>query len=655
MLTSRISSKSILFLLLLLPTAIFAGDSEWRPVTPEEVGLKEAKVEKDADAEALFWEVRIDDSGEDTIYTHYLRIKIFSERGRDKFSKVDIPFFKGEEKIRELAARVISADGSAYELKKEDFFERDLVKADGVKYKAMSFAVPKIEPGVILEYRYKQIKKFGLANNMRLVFQDDFPIQRKTYYLRPLEGYNVKYLVFNMRGQEMVKDKNGYSRIQMINMPSLKEEPRMPPNDEVQSWLLFYLSLDENTDPGKFWSNVGYYLAQDFDIKDTLKPGSDLKRAAAEIIGNASTDEEKLRKLFDFCRTRIKNISFDPAITDEEKEKIKPNKSTSETYKKLQGRGLEINDLFASLAIAAGFEARITFTGDRSKIFFSRQHAHSSFVHPSSVAVRAGGRGWQFFDPGMPFIPYGMLVWWEEHQTAFLLGGKDYITSETPMSPFESSKEKRTGKFKLLEDGTLEGDVRVEYSGQLGYLRKSNNYDETAAKREELLKEEIKTRLSTAEISDISVENISDAEKPFVYNFKVRVPDYAQKTGKRLIIQPGFFEYGGSPQFTSASRKYDVYFHFPWSEEDSVDIELPKGFILDSPDTPADIADTNGISSLTVRMQIANDTNVLKYQRKFSFGGGGNIMFKKEAYPAIKQLFDQFNKSDTHAITIRQK
>ena len=59
-----------------------AGD-DWKPVDPSELALKTSTVEKDADAEGLFWEVKIDDNPEgDLIFTHYLRVKGFTERGR---------------------------------------------------------------------------------------------------------------------------------------------------------------------------------------------------------------------------------------------------------------------------------------------------------------------------------------------------------------------------------------------------------------------------------------------------------------------------------------------------------------------------------------------------------------------------------------------
>src|SRR5215203_5764517 len=133
--------------------SIRAAGEEWKPIDPLELSLKNAMVEKEADAEAIFWEVRIDDNPEgDLIFNHYIRVKVFTERGRESQSKIDILYGKlygSETKVSDISARTIKPDGAIVELKKEDIFDRTVVKASGLKYKARSFAMPAVEPGCI--------------------------------------------------------------------------------------------------------------------------------------------------------------------------------------------------------------------------------------------------------------------------------------------------------------------------------------------------------------------------------------------------------------------------------------------------------------------------------------------------------------------------
>src|ERR1043165_5535723 len=88
---------SLIILLFVLALVSPAQDKIWQPVSPTELQMKTPQVEADADAEVLFWEVRIVDdyaskTGWESTINHHIRIKIFTERGREKNSKVDIPF-----------------------------------------------------------------------------------------------------------------------------------------------------------------------------------------------------------------------------------------------------------------------------------------------------------------------------------------------------------------------------------------------------------------------------------------------------------------------------------------------------------------------------------------------------------------------------------
>src|SRR5262245_8544876 len=156
----------------------------WKPVEPAHLALKAPVVEKDADAEALLWEVYVNDASENTEYIHLLRVKIFTERGKESQSKIDIPYFN-RTSIKDIAGRTIKADGSIVELKKDAVFDREIVKFGGVKLKAKSFAMPGVEPGAIIEYRWREVVAGGVANNVPLYFQREIPVQMVRYYIKP--------------------------------------------------------------------------------------------------------------------------------------------------------------------------------------------------------------------------------------------------------------------------------------------------------------------------------------------------------------------------------------------------------------------------------------------------------------------------------------
>ena len=182
--------------------------------------------------------------------------------------------------------------------------------------------------------------------------------------------------------------------------------------------------------------------------------------------------------------------------------------------------------------------------------------------------------------------------------------------------------------------------------------KKRQNDEDSPAQREENLKEMVKNRLSSAELTNIVVENATDPVKPFIYKYHVRVPGYAQQTGKRLFFQAGYFVKGIEPLFSAGTRRYPIYFRYPWSEEDQITIKLPKGYVLDNADRPAPI--NAGISQHEVKMGVTKDQATLHYNRSFFFGQRDVLLFTVDKYEHLKRLFDEINKADNHSIPLKQ-
>ena len=84
-----IGSVLVLVISLIAATPVLADINEWKPVDPTQLAQKAPQVEKDADAEVIFWDVRVRPEGEGAALSHYIRIKIFTERGCESQGKVE--------------------------------------------------------------------------------------------------------------------------------------------------------------------------------------------------------------------------------------------------------------------------------------------------------------------------------------------------------------------------------------------------------------------------------------------------------------------------------------------------------------------------------------------------------------------------------------
>ncbi len=645
--------------------------ADWKPIDPSHLAMKEPVVDKDADAEVIFWEVRVahEDKGSDlgTVLDHYVRIKIFTERGRESQSRIDIPSAKigrREIKIKDIAGRTIKPDGSVVELKKEDVFERDIVKASGVKVKAKSFAMPGVEPGAIIEYRWREVRS-GIVSHNRFDFSRDIPVQFVKYNIKGAgtalvdgEGRAVNLRAQTFHGQmtPFVKEKDGSYSTTMSNVPAFREEPRMPPEYAVRPWMLVYYAVDKKFTTDQFWKDYAKRIHE--GTKSLMKVNDDVKKAAAEAVGDAASPEQKLERLFNYVRSNVKRVYDDASgLTPDQIKKMKENKSPADTLKR--GVGTDVRHRHALRRAGRGLRLRgarrlhLRPPGQLLRPGVRRRLLHQPVQHR-----RARRRQLALLQPGEHLRPlrHAALAGGGAAHAHRRLEGAIWVVS--PISAPEKSLERRTAKLKLSEDGTLEGDVRVEYTGHFAADMKEYHDDESADSREEILKNRFQSRMGGVEVTSVKVENVTDPVKPFAYTLHIKVPAYAARTGKRLLFQPAFFQRGVGALFPTSVRRHHVYFHYPWAEEDKVEIELPAGFALDNAAAPTPLT-AGGLTKYQPRLMITKDGRTLTYERKFHFGaatdGGGNpLIFPPNVYAQLKTFFDELHKQDGHTLSIKQ-
>jgi hypothetical protein len=267
------------------------------------------------------------------------------------------------------------------------------------------------------------------------------------------------------------------------------------------------------------------------------------------------------------------------------------------------------------------------------------------------IAVKVGDQ-WRFYDAAAKWLPVGMLRWQEEGSDALVTDPKEPVFVQAPVSDPEKSLRSRTGAFEIDEEGTIEGQVHLAFTGHAAAGRREELARKSPAQQEDDVREMVRGQIGNAEVSDVRVENILDPEKPLTYSYRVKAPGYAQRTGKRMFVQLAYFQHGLAAWFPASERKYPVWFDYPWAEEDDVTIKVPKGFELENAEAPASFG-LGGVGEYRVSAKAG--AGQLIYQRKLVFGRGGALIFPLSSYPALKKAFDAIHQEDEHTITLRQK
>ena len=643
--------------------AFFAGIAsaaeKWPDINKAELAETKPKIDPEAGAEILLRDVVLDYSsiggGEER---HYIRAKIFSERGIKYFSLVKIPY-GADGRIMAIAARTIKPDGTILEVKPEDIHSRDEVTDGESRTKSKTFAFPGLEVGAIIEYKYTKTTTFIIIG-APLIFQGDLPSRvvrfKVMVFKMPAEmhaAYDLRAVSFNCPTQKL-DPKDGVLKFELTDLPAFKHEPYGPPMLATHAALVLFYTRAKDLPTAEFWHQESKEMHKKYNPLTKTTP--QISAALAEIVAPADSEDQKLRKIYDWCRTKITNRDRNTThLTSEGRKAIKLDDATTATdiLQAKSGNGRDINLLFVALARAAGLDARIAACNNRTQMLFNEKITEPRFMLFDTVAAVRLGAQWRYFDPGASYLPFGALRS-RNTDTAILVSDSKGLEEPTIVAaePAEANLVERKANFTLSAAGTLEGDVTETFSGLEEMNFKSSYDDKTPEKRTEFVRARIKKYMKQARVTNIVVENADNPLAPPKVSYHLHVPAYAEKTDSRLFFQPAVYQKSGRTRLMleDTERKTSLIFPHRFMEKDEVNITLPSGYSLEAGSAPAGVNDQR-IGQYEVNIIFNQVTHVLTYRRELSLT---SIKFSKAAYPTVKACLDQVRQQDGHTLTLKR-
>jgi hypothetical protein len=429
----------------------------------------------------------------------------------------------------------------------------------------------------------------------------------------------------------------------------------MAPERDVRGWfvVLFtshYMGWFSGDD---VWKAATSEFDEDFGL--LTKPDSAVKAKAAELVRGAASDDEKLKRLYDFCQEHVTNFDyFDSDDLQKARKKVDEGapQDPDDTLKRGSGYPHHVNELFAALARGAGFTIKLARSASRDITLEVRNANGWLFVQDELVAVRVGDH-WQYYSPGDYYIPAGMIKKENELASALMCDSKDVLFAQVPVSPASLTPVTRKGRFTIDADGNLEGAVEIAIGGHAGIEKKAAWRKKEPAEIDTEYRASITKLLPSAEVGELTWRNLRGNTLPLAVSFHLKVPGYADLAGSKIILVPNVFSHGAPAQFSSETRAYPVFFPYAWSEHDDIEIALPEGYTLDAASAPANVGDPAGTLGVRYVVGYKAKSRVLTYRRDFALGENGAIAFQAASYPAVKKLLDGVNRSDEHAIVFK--
>ncbi|HYP27574.1 MAG TPA: DUF3857 and transglutaminase domain-containing protein [Blastocatellia bacterium] len=641
---------------ILLAFASLAGQARastnWRPVTPEDLKMTAADIgDPESEAVMLFREGELDDSSpEGTSLRVYIRIKVFNERGR-RYADVQLPYRVELGRITEVRARTIRPDGTPVDVQGKDIFDKLLVKTGHGAWRAKVFSMPAVEQGAIIEYRYRQIYPKGFRY-FALDIQSDLFTKELYYRIQPplTTALDVRWVTFNAQDpKRFAPVLNDTYDIKAENIPPFRRESLMPPEQSVKIWGWLYYSDEAETDPVKYWREYAK-RAHDRSNNETY-PSRAIRRVVESITISTEGAREKIARIYDYIQNEIQNVGV---RTEEDGDdggaKPKRNNTADETIRRRYGTPREINRLFVAMLRAAGLDARVAELTTRDESFFHHSFP-DAFQFNSEVAAVLGRDGSvQFYDPGTAYCPMGLLSWEKEAVPALIYGKRDSRFVETSITRASDNNYSRNMAITLSADGGVAAKVETRTTGQRALEFRNEMSAATTDEQRKRIGADVRRLLPGAAVDEesVSISGLVTATAPLTSSYSYSLPQFAQRTEKRLFLRPALLSHPDESLLVSPRRSNSIYFRYPWSEDERMVIDVPEGYTVEQLPAPVDI----DIGAARYRARFALDGRRVVYERHLNVNA---ITLSVDQYATAKAFFDRVHQADRAVISFKQE
>ncbi len=627
------------FACLALANSASAGD-DWLPINAADLALKDNPSSPGSHAMILYRQEHTD--SQHAFVTEYFRIKIFTEQGKEQ-GNVEIPFVKGHDHVEDLRARTILPNGTIVPFSGQ-VFEKEIVKAGGFKMLEKTFSMPDVQPGCIIEYKYKLQKDPHYYWNVGWDVQEDLFTRDADFSIRLPVGLGSPTVVsrtFDLpQAVKIAKEENGDAGVTLHNIPGIVREDYMPPDEMLRGRVDFsfeYPGAEQQT-TDQYWKQAAQIM--DAFIEKYIGDKNDLQKMVTQVAASADPPETKLRKLYTRVQS-IRNLSYEDLTSQEwKRQKIQDNKSVQDVLKHNYAYSREINYAFLGLAQAAGFDANEVFLASRNK------HALMPDLHDVSefdddvIRVKLSGQD-EYLDPGAKFYPFGILPWQDTGVDDAFLIDKEGSFVKIPKPGSTNAVTIRRATLRLGEDGSLSGPLEVDFTGIRACVIRQNERNDDEVGRNKDMADEIKSWLPAG--SEFQITKISgwdDSSAPLVISGAVAIPTYATTAGHKVLLPLTPFIPLEAASFQSARRVNDIYFEFPYEQRDDISIVLPPNYLVES--LPQQVP-TVMLQSLQYSISSEKQGNTIQVKRTLDVD---DVLYPVTFYSALRQAFSSVKTGD---------
>jgi len=628
--------KKILIVLLfqLGVTTLNAQNFKFGKVSKEELQEKSNPLDASANATILYSSEKIKyeynaDSGFYILKDIHKRIKIYNKEGLGWARH----FVRLYDKSRMLEEEISSLKGVTYNLVDGEI-KGQKMKKDGVfeekendYWKKISFTLPNIKEGSVIEYKY-QIKSPFTTRINDAILQELVPIRKIVYEARIPEYYTFKpyqnlksslstqivydnaineiYVTWkdNTPGKvglkktqnDRFKYKENIIRVNEDNIPALNEEIYVTNLNNYKSKLSFELVSTKAfnskiTNYATDWESVvtEIYKSENFGLQLTKK--NYFEKDIDALLKDLTSKQAKVYAIYNYIKSKVKWNEFIG---------VNSLKGVKKAYKEGVGSVADINLMLTSMLRYAGIDANPILVSTKSNgvpLYPSRQGFNYVIcgieINNEVLLLDASSK-----NTTVNIVPEKVLNW--QGRIIRAHGSSAWVN----LFPNKNSISTTMVSAKLDADLVFKGKVRNQKTDYYAYNYR-NEY--VGVVNEDMVKN-ISEDKGEIEITNLNIKNDRKLEKPIMHTYDFIYEDGVEEIGAEIYIDPLLFLTEKENVFNQEQRDFPIDFSYPVTDKIIVNLKIPEGYKIKSYPKSEKVVMTEDLGEYSYIVRVSGNT-----------------------------------------------
>ncbi|HXB44185.1 MAG TPA: DUF3857 domain-containing protein [Puia sp.] len=583
------------------------------------------------------------------VLKRYRRVKILNRNGFDA-ATVMIPLFtKGVngDKLRDLEANTYNLENGQVSTTKLDDksiytenYTQDIV--------LRKFTFPALKEGSIIEFSYTQesavqifLKPWDFQGKYPSLWSEyNVSIPEEFNYVTLAQGYNPYYINSTDNNLEY-----GFKATQhrwvIKDIPALKEESYTTTIKNYISRIEFQLSSIRTNGVYRSvlpdWKKVSENLMSSDNFgTDLTKNNSWLDDDLKLITQHTSSKLEKAQTIYAFVRDHFKCVQRETSNT---------NNAIKMVFKNKSGNEAEINLLLCAMLNHEGVQSSPILLSTRGNGFANEIYPMVTRLNYVICDAEIESSVY-FLDASNEFLSF-------DHLPQDCYNGQAMIIDRDNPRPVyliaDSLKEKKLTTVFISNNEKNTQDISGSFQTNLGYYESFKLREKlSTTKQKDFFKETSTSFNPEIEIQNEGIDSLKLLEYPVAvhYDFTLKKAAVADILYFNPVMSGMFKE---NP-FKSVERKYPVEMPFTQDESYVLDMEIPKGYIVDEMPKSARVLlnENEGFFEYVIDK---SETNVqLRTRIKLN-----KANFEPEDYKTLRDFFALIVKKQSEQIVFKKK